>query len=183
MTRWGGAILELAHFKQGAEAIEFVEEAISKFKQAIAIDAARHDAYWCLGNGYISQGFLASDADSAAPKFTQATQAFAKAVDLDPSNDTYKKALDMSDRAPGLYEEMQRHIASQAFGGGGGGGGSSSGGGGGGGGSSSSQQGASKRRQFMSDSMYDYAGWGVLGALCLGIAALSARAGPMAPPA
>lgn len=88
----------------------------------------------------------------------------------------------MSDRAPGLYDEMQRHIASQAYGGGGGGGGSSSGGGGGGG-SSSSQQGASKRRQFMSDSMYDYAGWGVLVALCFGIAVLSARAGPMAPPA
>lgn len=64
LTKWGGALLELAHFRQGAEAYEMIEEAIGKFEQALALDAARHDALWCLGNAFTSQGFLSAEAAS-----------------------------------------------------------------------------------------------------------------------
>ncbi len=33
LTKWGGALLELAHFRQGGEAYEMIEEAIAKFEQ------------------------------------------------------------------------------------------------------------------------------------------------------
>ncbi len=33
LTKWGGALLELAHFRQGSEAYEMIEEAIAKFEQ------------------------------------------------------------------------------------------------------------------------------------------------------
>lgn len=64
LTKWGGALLELAHFRQGAEAYEMIEEAIGKFEQALSLDAARHDALWCLGNAFTSQGFLSAEAAS-----------------------------------------------------------------------------------------------------------------------
>ena len=41
-----------------------IEEAISKFEAALGVDARRHDALWCLGNAYTSQGFLSTDAGS-----------------------------------------------------------------------------------------------------------------------
>ena len=33
LTKWGGALLELAHFRQGNEAYDMIEEAIAKFEQ------------------------------------------------------------------------------------------------------------------------------------------------------
>ena len=58
LTRWGGALLELAHFKQGKEAVEMIELAIAKFQAALDIEPKKHDALWCLGNALTSQGFL-----------------------------------------------------------------------------------------------------------------------------
>ena len=165
LTKWGGALLELAHFRQGAEAYEMIEEAIEKFEQALSIDAKRHDALWCLGNAYTSQGFLSSDSDAADAFFAKAGDAFKKAVDQEPGNESYKRALDMSAKAPQLYLELQRQLAAAGAGMGGspraeaapsGRGGT-----------------ATKKRQFVSDFWYDVAGWGVLVGLAFGIAALS----------
>jgi hypothetical protein len=64
LTKWGGALLELAHFRQGNEAYDMIEEAITKFEHALSIDAKRHDALWCLGNAYTSQGFLSAEVNS-----------------------------------------------------------------------------------------------------------------------
>ena len=55
IIRWGGALLELAHFQQGPEAYQMIEEAAAKFKEALRINPRKHDALWCLGNAYTSQ--------------------------------------------------------------------------------------------------------------------------------
>ena len=65
LTRWGGALLELAHFKQGPEAAQMIELAVSKFEAAPAINPKKHDALWCLGNALTSQGFLFQEAERA----------------------------------------------------------------------------------------------------------------------
>ncbi|KAI7837467.1 hypothetical protein COHA_008725 [Chlorella ohadii] len=110
LTKWGGALLELAHFRQGNEAYDMIEEAIAKFEQALAIDARRHDALWCLGNAYTSQGFLSAEAASANEYFDKAGECFRKAVELEPGNDSYRRALEMSGKAPQLYQELQRQL-------------------------------------------------------------------------
>lgn len=171
LTKWGGALLELAHFRQGGEAYEMIEEAIEKFKQALDLDAGRHDALWCLGNAYTSQGFLSADGDAAGAFFTKAGECFQTAVDQEPGNESYRRALDMSAKAPQLYEELQRQLqaAGAAMGsprrGGDGGGASGSGGGGRGGGAAPAP--------LISDYWYDVAGWVALVGVGFGIAMLS----------
>ena len=147
--------------------------------QALAIDARRHDALWCLGNAYTSQGFLSAEAASGAwlapafclgghapsqvpvqlsnnrsqvvpphptllrpctrrcqgklppappltllptfatlpaplpaanEYFDKAGECFRKAVELEPGNDSYRRALEMSGKAPQLYQELQRQL-------------------------------------------------------------------------
>jgi tetratricopeptide (TPR) repeat protein len=168
LTKWGGALLELAHFRQGGEAYEMIEEAIEKFEKALQIDSKRHDALWCLGNAYTSQGFLSGDASSADGFFTKAGDCFQKAVDQEPTNESYKRALEMSSKAPQLYEELQRQLqaAGASLGSPRGEGGGSSGGRGGAGG-------GLKTEPVISDFWYDVGGWVTLVALGFGIVALS----------
>ena len=78
LTKWGGALLELAHFRQGGDAYEMIEEAVLKFEGALKIDAKRHDALWCLGNAYTSQGFLSQDSAAATEYFEKAGGCFKK---------------------------------------------------------------------------------------------------------
>eukprot|EP00887_Chlorella_sp_A99_P002576 scaffold6.g2576.t1 len=171
LTKWGGALLELAHFKQGNNAYEMIEEAISKFEGALALDARRHDALWCLGNAYTSQGFLSPDAAAAAEYFDKAGGCFKKAVEQDPTNDSYRRALDMSSKAPQLYQELQRQLAAQH-------GGSPRGAGEGGRGGATAQ----KKKPLISDFWYDVGGWVVLVGLGLGLVALSRGAAAAATP-
>ncbi|KAG7672644.1 hypothetical protein Ndes2526B_g08828 [Nannochloris sp. 'desiccata'] len=167
LTKWGGALLELAHFRQGGEAYEMIEDAIEKFEKALLIDSKRHDALWCLGNAYTSQGFLSGDASSAEGFFSKAGDCFQKAVDQEPANESYKRALEMSSKAPQLYEELQRQLqaAGASLGSPRGGEGSGSAGGRGGGGM--------KQEPLVSDFWYDVGGWVALVALGFGIVALS----------
>lgn len=72
LTRWGGALLELANFKPGEEASDMVEHAVSKFQKALTIEPAKHDALWCLGNAFTSQGFLSPQKDGAMQLFEDA---------------------------------------------------------------------------------------------------------------
>ncbi|RMZ56888.1 hypothetical protein APUTEX25_002977 [Auxenochlorella protothecoides] len=168
LTKWGGALLELAHFRQGSDAYSMIEEAIEKFQKALGLDAGRHDALWCLGNAYTSQGFLSPDAAAANAFFAQANESFRKAVDAQPANESYKRALEMTAKAPALYLELQRQLAAA---------GHSTGG--------RERQHICRARDRaggISDFWYDVAGWVTLVALGFGIATLSR--GPTAlPPA
>jgi len=114
LTRWGGALLELAHFRQGPEAVEMIEDAVEKFEQALAINPKKHDALWCLGNALTSQGFLFPEAQEAMKYFDEAKSCFRRALDEEPNNEIYRKALEMTDKAPGLHAELQRQLAEQA---------------------------------------------------------------------
>ena len=88
-----------------------IEDAIAKFKEAIELDPEnRHDALWCLGNAYTSQGFLSANAELSAEFFTKAGDCFEKAVGMDPENESYKRALEMSSKAPQLYAELQKQL-------------------------------------------------------------------------
>merc|ERR1719316_2504281 len=93
LTRWGGALLELAHFQQGPQ------------------------AHWCLGNALTSKGFLHPDIEVAQGYFDQAKEAFQTAVDLDGENPVYNKALQLTEKAPTLHAELQRQLAGQGEGG------------------------------------------------------------------
>eukprot|EP00873_Tetraselmis_striata_P006751 jgi/Tetstr1/427015/TSEL_017220.t1 len=113
LTRWGGSLLELAHFRQGAEAYEMIEQAVEKFQAALKLNPKKHDALWCLGNAFTSQGFLNTDSARAQSFFDQAADCFRKALAEEPTNDVYKKALDMTSKAPQLHAELQKQLQTQ----------------------------------------------------------------------
>eukprot|EP00898_Chlorokybus_atmophyticus_P000192 jgi/Chlat1/1173/Chrsp113S01643 len=121
LTRWGGALLELAHFRQGPDALELVIEAEKRLDEALKIEADKHDALWCMGNCLtaqacsciaqpckaegssigqaphmmsVPQGFMYTEPSRAGRYFERARNCFAKALEKDPSNELYKKSLD-----------------------------------------------------------------------------------------
>lgn len=182
LTKWGGALLELAHFRQGEEAYDMIDDAIKKFEAALAIDDKRHDALWCLGNAFTSQGFLSANAETAGKFFTKAGDAFKRAVEHEPNNDSYRRALEMSSKAPQLYEELQKQLQAAAVGSGAIGGGSSSSRGSASGEKTQGQGQKEKGLSSIGDFWYDAAGWVVLIGLGIGIAALSRSAAGTVPP-
>ncbi|KXZ51334.1 hypothetical protein GPECTOR_13g821 [Gonium pectorale] len=111
LVRWGSAMLELAHYRHGEESVDMIKEAITKLKKAIDMDADRTDAFWCLGNAYTSLGFLCPSKPRALENFTEAAKAFKHCHDKEPTNETFKKALEMCDKAPEYYDGIQSHIA------------------------------------------------------------------------
>jgi tetratricopeptide (TPR) repeat protein len=149
-----------------------IEDAIDKFQQAIALDPEnRHDALWCLGNAYTSQGFLSANAEVSADFFTKSAECFEKAAAMDPQNESYKRALEMSSKAPQLYAELQKQLEaaneSAMM--------SEQGKKGAKGGAQGGKQGASdgKTAGYWSDTTYDVLGWVCLVGIGFGIAALS----------
>ena len=103
LVRWGGALLELAHYKQGHDSFDMIQEAIAKLKKALEAEPERADAEWCLGNAYTSLGFLCPEKPKAMEQFTKASSCFKRCHDKDSSNETYKKALEMCEKAPEYY--------------------------------------------------------------------------------
>ncbi|WOL18722.1 mitochondrial import receptor subunit TOM20 isoform X1 [Canna indica] len=113
LTRWGGALLELAQFQSGDESVKMIAEAIAKLNEALEVNPQKHETQWCLGNAHSSLAFCTPDHDTAMIHFAKATQCFEKAVEEDPGNDLYKNSLEMSAKAPELHQELQRQMASQ----------------------------------------------------------------------
>lgn len=59
------------------------------------------------------QGFLTADSGKAQQFFNLATEQFDEALQQDPSNEVYRKALEMTKKAPELHAELQRQLAAQ----------------------------------------------------------------------
>ena len=105
--------MELAHLKQGHESIVCIEEAVERIEQALKIDPRKHEALWCLGNAYTSQGFLHASVEKAQDFFDRASDCFRKACKEDPNNEVYKKALEMNSKAPQLHAQIQKQLQQQ----------------------------------------------------------------------
>ncbi|KAG2301537.1 hypothetical protein Bca4012_059786 [Brassica carinata] len=107
LTRWAGALLELAQFHNG-DPKQTVQEAISKLEEALLIEPKKHAAIWCLGNAYTTLAFLTPEETEAKFNFDLAAHFFQSAVDEQPENETYQKSLEMTAKAPLLHAEFHR---------------------------------------------------------------------------
>jgi len=113
LIRWGGVLLELAHSRQGQASINMLQDAMSKFEEALKINPKKHEALWCLGNALISQNFLLSDMGKVNENFKKAEECYQKAVDEDPHNEHYLKALEIAKKAPSPQKEILKQMTSQ----------------------------------------------------------------------
>ncbi|XP_010425446.1 PREDICTED: mitochondrial import receptor subunit TOM20-3 [Camelina sativa] len=117
LTRWGGALLELAQFHSISDAKQMLQEAITKFEEALSIEPKKDEAVWCIGNAYTSFAFLTPDETEAKQNFDLAAHFFQQAVDEQPDNPHYLKSLEMTAKAPQLHAEVHKHgLGSQPMG-------------------------------------------------------------------
>eukprot|EP01025_Chloroclados_australasicus_P020495 TRINITY_DN2159_c0_g1_i1.p2 TRINITY_DN2159_c0_g1~~TRINITY_DN2159_c0_g1_i1.p2 ORF type:complete len:213 (+),score=49.57 TRINITY_DN2159_c0_g1_i1:215-853(+) len=157
LTRWGGALLELASFRQGSQAEDMIDEAEQKLKMALEIDPQRADTLWCLGNSYVSKGFVNSDESEAIELFDKAKDVFQKAKDIEPENEAYNKAVEMTARAPEIWHEVQAHMKQMESGSRGGGKGGKKGGD------------KKSKQSGLSDWYWDAMGWVCLVSIIVGL--------------
>ncbi|XP_023545906.1 mitochondrial import receptor subunit TOM20-like [Cucurbita pepo subsp. pepo] len=154
LTKWGGALLELSQFQNVSDSKDMIKDAVVKLEEALAINPTKHDALWCLGNAHTSNAFLTPDADEAKVYFDKAHECFQKAVDEDPSNELYRKSLEVTAKAPEFHSEIHKHgIGQQSTGPSGGGSTASAA-------ASASNPKSSKKKS--SDLKYDICGWIIL---------------------
>ncbi|KAI5071684.1 hypothetical protein GOP47_0013935 [Adiantum capillus-veneris] len=113
LTRWGGALLELSQIQQGKHSLDLVKDAVSKLEEARNINPLKSDALWCLGNAYTTHGFLIHEGSLAKDYFQKASGCFLQALELEPNNELFQKALEMSAKAPALHEELQSQLTAQ----------------------------------------------------------------------
>ncbi|DBA91060.1 TPA: hypothetical protein ACH3X2_004163 [Trebouxia sp. C0005] len=171
LTRWGGALLELAHFRQGDEARDMIKEAVKKLETALKLDDSRSETLWCLGNAYTSEGFLVSSSQTAKDFFRKASGCFEKASELDPDNDVYHKAVEMTKKAPELHAQLHAQMRAQQE-------------------EETASAGAFRvpdgggdgRKSQSTDFWWDIAGWVTLIGLGMGVMALSKNGPAAAPP-
>ncbi|CAH8299481.1 unnamed protein product [Eruca vesicaria subsp. sativa] len=173
LLKWGGALLEFSQFQSVADAKIMLDDALSKFEEALKIDPGKHQALWCLGNAYSSQAFLNPDSDVAQGLFDKAADYFQRAATEDPSNEMYIKSMEVATEGPKLHKEIHKQggMMQQALAGGGGGGGPSA--------SSNANGGKKKNKKKNNDFTYDVCGWIIL---ACGIVAWVGMAKSLGPP-
>ncbi|KAF2292882.1 hypothetical protein P3X46_017542 [Hevea brasiliensis] len=165
LTKWGGALIELSQFQSVPDAKKMLNDAISKLEEALVINPAKADTLWYIGNANTSYAFLTSDLAEAKGYFDKASDYFQQAVDEEPSNDLYRKSLEVTAKAPELHMEIHKHgISQQTMGGGS---------------SASSNAKGSKKNKKSSDFKYDIFGWIIL---AVGIVAWVGMAKSHVPP-
>ena len=71
-------------------------DALEKLQEAVTLDANCHEALWWIGNAHTTQGFQVPDPQQAAVCFTKAAKVFKQAIERDPTNDSYRKSLEVS---------------------------------------------------------------------------------------
>lgn len=166
LTRWGGALIELSQFHNGTECTDMIQDAISKLEEALEINPKKADTLWCLGNAHTNRAFYTNDNHEAKTYFARATQCFQQAVEEEPGNELYIRALDMSAKAPELHLEIQKQVASQQAPIGGP--------------SASSTRGSKKKKS--SDLKYDVLGWVILAVAVVAWVGLAKSQVPPPPP-
>lgn len=151
LTRWGGALIELSQFQGPSDSKKMLIDAVSKLEEALMINPKKHDTMWCLANAYTTQAFMMPDFEEAKTFFQKAADYFQQAVEEDPTNELYKKSLEIAEKAPELHAEIhkQNPLGQQALGGGG---------------ASSSSQSTktTTKKKKSSDFKYDVMGWVIL---------------------
>uniref|UniRef100_A0A803QYA2 Uncharacterized protein n=1 Tax=Cannabis sativa TaxID=3483 RepID=A0A803QYA2_CANSA len=86
-----------------------INDAISKFEEALLIDPLKHEALWSLGNANTSYAFMTPNLDEAKPYFDSAYDFFQKALEEDPGNELYSKSLEINAKATELHTEIHKH--------------------------------------------------------------------------
>ncbi|KAG5249713.1 mitochondrial import receptor TOM20-2 family protein [Salix suchowensis] len=112
LTKWGEALLELSQFQTVAEAKKMINEAISKLEEAMMLNPTAN-AMWSIGNANTSHAFLTPDLSEAKKYFDKAAEYFQQAVEEDPTNELYRKSLEVCAKAPELHMEIHKHSSSQ----------------------------------------------------------------------
>ncbi|XP_038884092.1 mitochondrial import receptor subunit TOM20-like [Benincasa hispida] len=153
LTKWGGALLELSQFQSVSDSKNMIKEAVVKLEEALAINPAKHDALWCLGNAHTSHAFLTPDGDEAKIYFDKAHECFQNALDEDPSNELYRKSLEVNAKAPEFHSEIHKHGIGQQSAGPSGGGATAA---------SNPKNNQSSNKKKSSDLKYDIFGWIIL---------------------
>ena len=159
----GGSLLELAHFRRGAEAHDMLSESIEAFEKVLKLDPNRHEAMWCLGNALTSEGFLGVNRDEAIAKFEKASVFFDQAYRLAPQNEHYKKSMEMAPKAEQIYDQVHAGPEPMMMGGGG-----------------PMPPPASSIDQKNDDFFYTCVGWGVLAASIITFAMFAPKPPPLA---
>lgn len=170
LTKLGRNLVELAQFMQGPDAVEMIDDAVSKLEEAVTMAPKKHDALWWLGNAHTTKGFQTPEAVLAHASFQKAAVVFRQALEIEPRNEAYRKSLEVSLKAPELHEELHKQMAMQAAVTGMGQGGAESS--------------KAPKKKKSSDLWYDVAGWVVLAVgLVTYLGFVNMRAAAAAPPA
>ncbi|XP_021888259.1 mitochondrial import receptor subunit TOM20-like [Carica papaya] len=168
LTRWGGALVELAQFQSVSDSKKMLLDAISKLEEAILVDPKKHEAIWCLGNAHTSYAFLTPEQDEAREYFNKAAQYFQQAVDEEPGNELYQKSLEVAAKVlPIIICIVHRHGLGQLLTGTG---------------PSTSSGSKSSKKKKSSDFKYDVFGWIILAVGIVAWVGFAKSQLPAAPP-
>ncbi|CAI0381162.1 unnamed protein product [Linum tenue] len=169
LTKWGGALLQLCQLERGPEAMSrMINEAVSKFEEALDINPSKHEALWGMGNAETNLAFLIPDPDQAEEHFLAAAQLYQRALDEAPNNLIYRQSLMEVSKAPAVHRQAfagGRQTLGDAFA------------------ASSTTKGSRKKKDSKTkDFIYDACGWIILAAGVATALSMSARSQSQLPP-